>query len=80
MLREVGTGVVPALTYANNGAFSTGALAPGEYFVWAWEGDEVIEYRNPQALATWKEKAIRVSLKDGALEHVELSLISGGRQ
>jgi len=79
ILRETGGGVVPAMAYASNGAFSSGALVPGEYFVWAWEGDEVIEYRNPQALAAWKEKAAHVSLKDGASEEVELNLLAGGR-
>ncbi len=53
LLRETTNGVIPAFVFATNGEFSSGALAPGEYLAWAWEGDEVIEYRNPQALSTW---------------------------
>jgi len=79
-LRAAGSGIIPQTTRAlpPDCRFTAGGLAAGDYLLWAWSGDEVIEYHNPAALAGWKDIAVEVRVSNGAkAEQVEVKLLEG---
>ncbi len=62
------------------GAFHFGNLAPGEYFVIAWEelpADGIGQY--PDFLARFTSDAAGVKLEEGSRESVEVKAISKDR-
>lgn len=54
-------------------------LAPGDYYVWAFDTLDALEYRNPDVLSHLESSATRVTLSPGAKTTVELDLIHRGK-
>ncbi len=51
-------------------------FAPGSYLVWAWQGPGKVAYWDPEEREAWRDRATRVTVRDGAAETVKVRLLT----
>jgi hypothetical protein len=70
-VRRVGSGVVTQLQPSGpEGTTIFGALAPGDYTIYAWPESRQVEYQSASALGLLSAYGVRVSVTEGAQEKV----------
>ena len=74
-VRKHGSALIPTLTWVPPGHFEVPGLAPGEYTLYAWQGNQEIEYRNPAVLQTMSSSAVSEHVRQGETEQVSLTVI-----
>jgi hypothetical protein len=74
-VREHGSARIPTLTWVPPGHFEVQGLAPGDYTLYAWQGSQEIEYRNPAVLQTLSSGAVSAHVREGQTEQVNMTVI-----
>ncbi len=67
--------LVRSATSDQNGRFQLRSLRPGEYRLYAFEDPEVAYDRGPEALKPFEQHAVKVTLKEGERQAVQLSVL-----
>ena len=60
------------------GQFSFSSLAPGSYHVYAFPSLNEIEYKNPEAMRRYADRATQVTLSENESKDITVNLITGG--
>jgi hypothetical protein len=74
-VRKHGSALIPVLNLVPPGHFQVQGLAPGDYTLYAWQGRQEIEYRNPAVLQTMSSGAVSAHVREGETEQVNMTVI-----
>jgi hypothetical protein len=62
-----------------NGTFMIGGLAPGDYYVAAWDEVDAGLTQTPEFLGAFRSQAAEVKLEEGSRSSVDVKMISSGK-
>ena len=79
LVQPRGTGNLIKVGGAFQGKFEIDGVTPGDYLLLAFEGEDRLQYENPEVLNPYLSKAEHISLQPHGIANVNLSLFPTGR-
>jgi Carboxypeptidase regulatory-like domain len=79
LVQPRGTGNLIKVGGAFQGKFEMDGVTPGDYLLLAFEGEDRLQYENPEVLNPYLSKAEHISLQPHGIANVNLSLFPTGR-